>query len=511
MGYPRKTTSLRYHNLHEPVYLTGDFNVRFQAQHRNDEGVTGPDTYGKGSLFIDHTASSNRNLCVQSMNLLDMVEVASYRTPAPVHHITYRDKTAPPPDWSQFVLDPLILQQLYTKLHWELGALSLEVASHIRSFLPLEQQLPPKQLEPHPDPTRFQRLDHAFTRRQWLASINSCKSKLHSGFPSDHYLLVTEVQVKLAARSPKQPKQPKLNFAAVDHTARYQYNETLRQILHESPPQQPYEATQSHSHLVVYTDGSGTRGKATKSTPAGRGWCAPKGTDWTQASGPVVTDPRALHYHGAMVGSNNTGEVTAIIEALEYAHTHDHTAVTVYSDSEWAINVIKGRWRAKANRNLVHHAQKLVTQTGLKVHLHWVKSHQGTEGNEMADRLAHRGKTNQVRRSAVVPILPLQKDQTPPTAAHKLALAMQSAAQQVFRYKERSHTKPWITDATLRLLADARSAQATQAESWKHKRNLAKRSARKDRVNWIHDQLTADPDATHSSVWNVVKRQKKGF
>ena len=133
-----------------------------------------------------------------------------------------------------------------------------------------------------------------------------------------------------------------------------------------------------------------------------------------------MTDPRALHYHGATVGSNNTGEVTAIIEALEYAHTHDHTAVTVYSDSEWAINVIKGRWRAKANRNLVHHAQKLVTQTGLKVHLHWVKSHQGTEGSEMADRLAHRGKTNQARQgdhSAVVPILPVKEDQIPPRSA----------------------------------------------------------------------------------------------
>ena len=144
-----------------------------------------------------------------------------------------------------------------------------------------------------------------------------------------------------------------------------------------------------------------------------------------------MTDPRALHYHGATVGSNNTGEVTAIIEALEYAHTHDHTAVTVYSDSEWAINVIKGRWRAKANRNLVHHAQKLVTQTGLKVHLHWVKSHQGTEGNEMADRLAHRGKTNQARQgdhSAVVPILPVKEDQIPPTAAHKLALAAERSA-----------------------------------------------------------------------------------
>ena len=111
----------------------------------------------------------------------------------------------------------------------------------------------------------------------------------------------------------------------------------------------------------------------------------------------------------------------------------------------------------------------------------------------------------------MVPILPLQEDHTPPTAAHNLAIAMQRAAQQVFKYKERPHTKPWITDSTLRLLADARAAQATQAEGWKHKRHLAKRSARKDRVNRIHEQLTADPDATHSSLWNVVKRQKKGF
>ena len=127
----------------EPLYLVGDFNVRFQAQHRNDEGVTGPFTsftYGKGTRYIDHNAQSNRSLCVRTMQLLGMVEAASWITPSPVHHITYKDKAAPPPDWSQFVLDPIPLQQFYTLLHHRMDPdkdVALATASKVRSFLDL--------------------------------------------------------------------------------------------------------------------------------------------------------------------------------------------------------------------------------------------------------------------------------------------------------------------------------------------------------------------------------------
>ena len=83
----------------------------------------------------------------------------------------------------------------------------------------------------------------------------------------------------------------------------------------------------------------------------------------------------------------------------------------------------------------------------------------------------------------------------------------------------------WLCRVRRNRYSDTRSvptpnpgSRTQRSDSWltlvrrrKHKRNLAKRSARKDRVKWIHDQLTADPDATHSSVWNVVKSQKKGF
>ena len=157
----------------EPVYVTGDFNVRFQAQHHKDQGVTGPFTYGKGRSYIDHSATSNRSICIRTMQYLNMLEVASYKTPSPAHHITYRDKAAPPTDWSQYVLDPLILQQLYAKLEDTMGHTSLEVSARIRSFLDVPQPLPPPLKAPYPDPILFQRLDHTFTRKQWLSSINS--------------------------------------------------------------------------------------------------------------------------------------------------------------------------------------------------------------------------------------------------------------------------------------------------------------------------------------------------
>ena len=79
-------------------------------------GVTGPYTYGKSPRFIDHTATSNRFLCIKHKSSLNMVEAASYKAPTPKDHITYRDKAAPPADWSQFVQDSMILQQFYANV-----------------------------------------------------------------------------------------------------------------------------------------------------------------------------------------------------------------------------------------------------------------------------------------------------------------------------------------------------------------------------------------------------------
>ena len=497
----------------EPLYLTGDWNVRFQAQHKNDQGVTGPFVYGKGRRFIDHTASSNRSLCVRVMQRLGCAEVASYKTPNKVHQITYRDKTAPPPDWSQYVLDPLIMQQTYALLERTMGTDSLQVASNIRAFLPLPQPLPPKLDDPHPDPTRFQRLDHTFTRNQWLPSINTCRSKLHTGFPSDHYLLVTEVQVKLAARPPKQPRPPKLDFTKATPEAKAQFNTTLKTSLGMQAPQTPPATPQDHTaDFYFYTDGSGSRGKCGPSTPAGWGWCFERedGT-WHDAWGPVVTDPDHIAYLGAGVGSNNTGELTAIIEALLYAQEHNANKVHIYTDSQWALNVIKGKWKAKTHKQMVHTAQLLFKT--IKPHISWVKGHQGTEGNERADNLADHGKTSTQAEGAR--ILPLQTTPTltitPGHNATELQTALLTAAQEALPYKQRKPKTKWITQPTLDALQQARNALALGQENWKSLRNRAKRMAKKDRIQWIHQQLVSDIAADHSSVWHTVRSQRKGF
>ena len=81
--------------LPEPMFLTGDFNVRFQAKHKHDGGVLGPFVYGKGTRYIDHNSGSNRTLCINFLKRQDMLEVASFRTPNMMSHITYRVKLHP--------------------------------------------------------------------------------------------------------------------------------------------------------------------------------------------------------------------------------------------------------------------------------------------------------------------------------------------------------------------------------------------------------------------------------
>ena len=495
----------------EPVYVTGDFNVRFQTTHPNDQGVTGPFTYGKGRRYIEHSATSNRSLCVRTMNLLGMLEVASYRTPNPVHHITFKDKAAPPTDWSQFILDPLVMQQFYDSAMNTFGASALAVCSQVRSFLDLAEPLPPSKNEPHPDPTRFQRLDHCFVRSQWLSTINSCRSKLRTGYPSDHYLLVTEIQIKLASRKQQPRYRPKIDFSKVDHTLRDCYNRMIQGRADMTPPLAPDHTAK----ITFYTDGAGTKGKATRVTPAGWGWCVKQGQDWIDACGPVCTDPSHIKYLGARIGSNNTGEITAIIEALLFALEHEYTHVTILSDSQWAINMITGKWRPKTNKDLVFLAQKLAFKSGLATTLHWVKGHAGQAGNERADQLAAQGRdTLTYTAGRTVPLPGQVPASTPPSqeqAFDNFTSQLTSAAKQLFPLRDRTVRKPWISEPTLRALAAARAASAADSTDWKSLRNMAKRLARKDRVKWIHDQLMLDPSGTSSPVWNAVRRQKRGF
>jgi ribonuclease HI len=105
--------------------------------------------------------------------------------------------------------------------------------------------------------------------------------------------------------------------------------------------------------------------------------------------------------------TNNRMEMTAAIEAL--AILRKSCTVEIYTDSKylqlgitkWINSWVKNNWR-KSNNEPVKNAdlwKKLYNELGKhSIIWNWVKAHSNNEGNEMADKLAVKGKENAIKR-----------------------------------------------------------------------------------------------------------------
>lgn len=95
--------------------------------------------------------------------------------------------------------------------------------------------------------------------------------------------------------------------------------------------------------------------------------------------------------------TNNEMELTAILEALNWAKRHNIQAM-IHTDSQYAINCvykwsanwIKNGWMNSkkepvANQNLI----KAILNNIGSCNIRWVKGHAGVEENEMADHLCN--------------------------------------------------------------------------------------------------------------------------
>ena len=160
--------------------------------------------------------------------------------------------------------------------------------------------------------------------------------------------------------------------------------------------------------LLLYTDGSAEDGPPPR---AGWGWLSvipdPKGkparecTPITSQWGPVITDSQSPHSLGALKLTNNTGELSAIGHALQWASTcailGEVAEIQIRTDSQWAIGALSGD-RIKRNKLLVKMVKDILERTrALKlVTLIWIRGHQTNDSdvaywNAEADRLAGLG------------------------------------------------------------------------------------------------------------------------
>ena len=127
----------------------------------------------------------------------------------------------------------------------------------------------------------------------------------------------------------------------------------------------------------------------------GDSWLSKTTTQSTPLAGPVTTDPESYYYLDAVVGSNNTGELSALMEAALFILGQQNIPLEVefvYA-SQWAANVITGKFRPKRNRAMVYTAKRIFESLSCKTQVkwRWTKGHAGNAYNERADELAEVG------------------------------------------------------------------------------------------------------------------------
>ena len=513
----------------EPIYVLGDFNVRLQGRSHKEQEVLGPHIFGRGYSFANTREHSNRSRYVALLHAASFKDALTFKQPNLLKQITYKDKFPPPTSWSQFVLDPLILLQLWDKIqslhHPESQA--LEVASCIRSFLDIQSLQPPVDNRIVNDPRRFQSLDRLILPGKWLPTVKRVKAVHSAAFPSDHYLLEMEVRVKLGAK-PKQYQPPlRYDYSAINHTTRKQFNQKLQAELgtYQSTPQ---ETPPSSEAVAVYTDGSGSGGRCTATSSAGWGFVVlVNQVHDHSAHGPVETDSRSVYYLGATVASNNSAEITAIIESLLYVLSLPTIpqSVEFFYDSKWAANATIGTSRPKRHKLLVNQARKLFTILSQRtlVKWTWVKGHSGDTYNEMADSLAEEGKRAgeyQGGRSSRMPFItpdsfsePDDTFQVEDNDAYyrSFVRALHIAEATTLPPKEYVARKPWINTDLARQMKQAKEMKKREDPEYPAYYRTIQKQAKKAKRQWLRDKVMEDTNLGQPTIWRHIRHFRTGF
>lgn len=152
--------------------------------------------------------------------------------------------------------------------------------------------------------------------------------------------------------------------------------------------------TEQAETVEIYTDGSflWPNQEGYKSPDRQGGWAYV-----FLANGKTLCASGLLGKKNGHQSSINRCEMWAIISALARLADQDYVTyklVTVFSDSEYSVKMLRGDWIIKAhtkNRDMINAFNlqyKRLKAKGTAVILNWIPGHSGNKYNDMADELA---------------------------------------------------------------------------------------------------------------------------
>ena len=97
-----------------------------------------------------------------------------------------------------------------------------------------------------------------------------------------------------------------------------------------------------------------------------------------------------------METTNNRCEILAMMEAMNRVKDPSKTHLIIHADSQWAINMTNGLWKAKENKELVMRSRKMAKKFAV-LDIKWIRGHAGDRFNEWCDELAYSAARNQPR------------------------------------------------------------------------------------------------------------------
>ncbi len=154
--------------------------------------------------------------------------------------------------------------------------------------------------------------------------------------------------------------------------------------------------TLEESGIIAYTDGA-----CIKNPGGPAGWSALLWATTDAVDGNIDERAPVLECYGhiprAGTTTNNRAEIAAVLAVLSIAPPT--LPLTIYSDSEYTINVATGTYQMKANPDLWGVYRELLGYRKQPPKFIWVRGHAGHLHNERADELAGLGAWNNDRQA----------------------------------------------------------------------------------------------------------------